>query len=164
MIISFVIYDPVTGELLGGFMQAAPEDGTPYFEVDANIRMNWFSYRMNAARDGLELIPPPPPPSQSELDAQAVSAYMAVVQAYMERQAQSFGYDNLLSIISYADEPTVARYQVEGLAFRVWRSLVWQRCENLLAEVKAGARIAPTDGELIDLLPAAPVQQPLPQA
>lgn len=69
MITSYVTYDTVTGELLGGFMQTAPTDGTPYLPVSDAIRLNWPAFRMNAARDAIELIPPtaPLPPTREQL-------------------------------------------------------------------------------------------------
>lgn len=96
------------------------------------------------------------PPAVSE--AQIVAAYMAVVQRHMDAHAVTFGYDNLVSVISYAEEPSVPRYQDEGKAFRAWRSLCWLRCEEVLGEVRAGERPAPTDDELISLLPEAPIK------
>lgn len=87
-----------------------------------------------------------------------VAGYMAAVQNHMDGHAVSFGYDNLVSVISYAEESAVPRYQAEGIAFRAWRSLCWQRCEEVLGEVKAGARPAPTHEELIALLPNSPIQ------
>lgn len=86
-------------------------------------------------------------------EAQIVAAYMAAVQQHMDARAISFGYDNLISVITYAEEPAVARYQAEGQAFRAWRSACWLACEQMLAAVKAGERAAPTHAELIAELP-----------
>lgn len=101
-----------------------------------------------------------PPPVAVATEAEVIAGYMAAVQKHMDDTAVSFKYDNLLSVISYADEPIVARYQSEGLAFRAWRSQCWSTCESVLAAVNAGQRIAPTETELISELPAAPVQVP----
>lgn len=78
----------------------------------------------------------------------------AAVQAHMDSAAQARGYDNLLSAVSYADEPVVPSFQAEGQAFRAWRSRVWARCYELLALVQAGEMPAPADAELIAQLPA----------
>lgn len=69
MNISYVTYDPVTGKLLSGLLQPLPDDGTPYFEVNDDVRLNWVSYRMNDARDGIEPVPPAPsaPPTREQL-------------------------------------------------------------------------------------------------
>lgn len=86
-------------------------------------------------------------------EAETVAAYMAAVQRHMDALAVSFGYDNLISVITYAEEPAVPRYQAEGQAFRAWRSACWLACEQMLAAVKAGERSAPTHAELIAELP-----------
>lgn len=78
---------------------------------------------------------------------------MNVVQSYMDTMAQGFGYDAAASVISYAEEPAVPRFQQEGKAFRAWRSLVWQRCYEILAEVESGTRSVPDEQQLIALLP-----------
>lgn len=89
-------------------------------------------------------------------EAQIVAAYMADVQRHLDAAAAAAGYDGIISVVSYADEPSVPRYQAEGQAFRAWRSQVWLRCEQVLAGVKAGTRAAPTTAELIAELPTAP--------
>jgi hypothetical protein len=86
-------------------------------------------------------------------EAQVVTAYMAAVQKYMDGVAVTYGYDNLVSVVSYADESIVTRYQKEGQGFREWRSLVWAYCEQVFADVKAEVRTAPTHEELIAELP-----------
>lgn len=86
-------------------------------------------------------------------EAQVVAAYMAAVQQHMDDTARTFGYDDLISVVTYAEEPAVPRYQAEGLAFRSWRSACWSTCEQMLAAVKAGNRAAPTHEELIAELP-----------
>lgn len=128
------------GRYLGGFDGAEPPAGAievPYPPADA--RMVW---------DG-EQYGPSPAPSE----AQIVAAYMAAVQQHMDARAVTFGYDNLISVITYAEEPAVARYQTEGQAFRAWRSACWHACEQMLAAVKAGDRSAPTHAELLAELP-----------
>lgn len=94
---------------------------------------------------------PPQPPALTE--AEVVTGYMAAVQQHMDATARAFGYDDLISVVTYAEEPTVARYQAEGQAFRAWRSACWATCEQMLAAVKAGERSAPTHAELIAELP-----------
>lgn len=106
--------------------------------------------------DGVLTSPEPEPLTEAE----TVAAYMAAVQGHMDATARSFGYDHLIAVISYAEEPSVPRYQNEGLAFRAWRSLVWQACEQVLAAVKAGEREAPTVNDLLAELPEAPEQTP----
>lgn len=133
--------------------------------------VDWFG-RMHAARDpsidtgmphiavGMvrEVVPlPAPAPTEAEI----VTTYMAQVQLHMDATARLYGYDGLISVISYADEPAVARYQAEGQAFRAWRSACWFACEQMLATVKAGDRTAPTHQELIAKLPAIDLPDPV---
>lgn len=99
--------------------------------------------------EGTALPPAPPAPSEAE----AIAGYMAAVQQHMDATARAFGYDDLISVVTYAEEPAVARYQAEGQAFRAWRSACWSACETMLAAVKAGERSAPTHEELIAELP-----------
>jgi hypothetical protein len=76
----------------------------------------------------------------------------AAVQAHMDAMAQSRGYDDIKSAVTYADEPAVQTFQAEGQAFRTWRSLVWAHCYTLMAQVQAGAPM-PTMQDLIASLP-----------
>ena len=65
----------------------------------------------------------------------------------------SYGYDNLDSAVSYAIFDAVEKFQKEGLAFGNWRSLVWEKCYEILEYCEAGWREVPTLGELIAELP-----------
>jgi len=77
----------------------------------------------------------------------------AAVQAHLDGQALQLGYDSIFTAVTYATEPAVPKFQREGLALRTWRSLVWAACYQILADVDSGARIAPTEAEVIGLLP-----------
>jgi hypothetical protein len=98
-----------------------------------------------------EPAPEPVPyiPTAAEIQNQLTNA----VQSYMDKKAQEIGYDNLISVITYADEPTVAKFESEGKAFRQWRSLVWAKCYEILLEVQNETRPIPTELELITELP-----------
>lgn len=80
-------------------------------------------------------------------------------QKHMDAVAKTKGYDNLLSVVTYADEPTVPTFQAEGIAFRAWRSQVWAYCYEQLAKVLKGERAAPTSEELIAELPVLTLPQ-----
>jgi hypothetical protein len=149
----YVVVDPNTGALLESCYQVPPPAHADAVKilVTAHVRENWLQYRANAARDGVELIPPTPAPTQSP--TQIISGYMASVQRHLDSEAVRFGYDDIVSVVSYAEEPSVPRYQTEGQAFRAWRSLVWAKCEKVLADVQGGNRTAPTTEDLITELP-----------
>lgn len=91
----------------------------------------------------------PAPPTIEQLQV----LLMQSVQTHMDAAAKALGYDNLLSAVSYADEPSVPTFQAQGQAFRAWRSAVWAQCYVLLAEVQAETRPVPTAEELLALLP-----------
>lgn len=95
------------------------------------------------AQEKLENQPPAPDP---------VAGFTNAVQAYMDAKAREKGYDNLLSAVTYAEEPTVVKFQNEGKAFRAWRSLVWAKCYAILEEIQNG-RPVPTTEQVIAELP-----------
>lgn len=58
------------------------------------------------------------------------------VQNLLDDKAKSMGYDSIITAISYADEPSVPKFQKEGLAFRKWRSLVWDKANTIMKAKK----------------------------
>lgn len=82
---------------------------------------------------------------------------VSAVQAHMDKAAQTAGYDDIKSAVTYAEEPAVPKFQAEGQAFRAWRSLCWAACYAVMAQVEAGERDVPTADELIAELPALEV-------
>jgi hypothetical protein len=96
-------------------------------------------------------------PTQEEVDAflaPPVPTLTAAVQAHLDTTAQEHGYDSIYTACTYADEPAVAQFQLEGQALRAWRSLVWAHCHGVMAAVQAQQRAVPTEAELIAELPA----------
>ncbi|MEH6436705.1 hypothetical protein [Massilia sp. DD77] len=100
-------------------------------------------------------------PPHEPTEAEVLAGYEAAVDAHIHAVAQAFGYMSIISAISYADEPAVARFQQEGIALRRFRSECYAKCHEVLADVKAGVRPQPTHAELIAELPPPPVQEPL---
>ena len=91
----------------------------------------------------------PPPATPAAIQKNLTMA----VQNHMDSTAKARGYDNLVSVITYADEPIIPKFQAEGVAFRAWRSLVWDYCYQVLVDAEAGRRGIPTEAELIAELP-----------
>lgn len=94
----------------------------------------------------------------SDIDVNALSAeetqkfLTAVVQNFMDAEAAKLGYDNCNSVCTYVDTG-VAKFDDEGRAFRAWRSQVWAKGYEILAEVQEGKRAIPTTEELLAELP-----------
>lgn len=84
--------------------------------------------------------------------AEIQQALTQAVQEHMDTKVQERGYDGILSACSYVNTG-IERFDAEGEACRSWRSAVWNKCYEILAEVQAGARAVPTAEELIRLLP-----------
>lgn len=95
-----------------------------------------------------EAIDPPGPTYE-----QIVVGLTAAIQAHLDATARQFGYDDIKSAVTYADEPAVPKFQQEGQALRAWRSLVWEVAFAELALYQEGAPI-PTGEQLIEKLPA----------
>lgn len=105
--------------------------------------------RIVAGPNGPELADPPAPSPE-----QVKAALSAAVQDHMDAAAQAAGYDDIKSAVTYAEEPSVPKFQAEGQAFRAWRSLCWAKCYLVMAEVESGARPVPSAAQLIGELPA----------
>lgn len=90
----------------------------------------------------------PPEPTY----AQIVAGLTAAIQAHLDETAHQFGYDDMKTAVTYADEPAVPKFQQEGQALRAWRSLVWEVAFAELALYQEGDPI-PTGEQLIEKLP-----------
>lgn len=93
-----------------------------------------------------------PKPTIEELQAQTQKQLTVAVQHVLDSKAQELNYDNCLSVCSYI-ETGVAKFDAEGKAFRAWRSAVWAKGYEILAQVQSGERTIPTEEELIAELP-----------
>lgn len=99
--------------------------------------------------DGFPYTTDAPPLSPEQVTAFLVSA----VQVHMDEQARALRYDDIKTAITYADEPSVPKFQAEGMAMREWRSLCLAHCYGVIDAVIAGERETPTAPELIASLP-----------
>lgn len=102
-----------------------------------------------------EVEPEPEPeyvPTQEEIEARIQKQLTDAVQRYLDAEAQKLNYDSCLSVCSYVDTG-VQKFDDEGRAFRAWRSQVWAKGYEILAQVQAGQRGIPTEAELIAELP-----------
>ena len=140
----------------GGFYDETFSGAIPFdaVEVSDEEHMMLFSgqaegKQIKPGADGRPQLADPPPPTEE----QQIRVYEKAVQRKMDAMAAEHGYDSVATAASYADEPAVSKFQREGMAFREWRSLVWDHCYDQLAKVKAGEIEKPTVEQLIAGLP-----------
>lgn len=93
-----------------------------------------------------------PEPTVEEIQAQIQKQLTDAVQRVLDAKAQELNYDSCLSVCSYIDTG-VQKFDDEGKAFRAWRSAVWAKGYEILAEVQEGKREIPSEEELIAELP-----------
>lgn len=79
--------------------------------------------------------------------------FIGAIQHFMDDAAKKYGYDDIKSAVTYAEEPAVPKFQAEGKAFRAWRSKCWDYGYKQLAAVEAGDRQQPTIEDIIAELP-----------
>jgi hypothetical protein len=122
----------------------ADDDG----ERDLAAEGTWHTLPADAptgegwAWTGTACVPPAP----------ALTDYGRVVGEHVHAVARSRGYDDGVSMASYATDPDPA-FKAEALAFVAWRSAVWKAVAARMAAVQDGAP-APGLQELVTSLPA----------
>lgn len=97
--------------------------------------------------------PTPAPEPREATREERAAALRNEVQKYLDMTAAAYGYDDIRTAVTYADEPAVPRFQAEGRAFRAWRSLVWDFCYSLQDKVAAALADEPTLEQLLPMLP-----------
>jgi hypothetical protein len=144
--IGYVTYQP-DGALDGCYLQVPPEDHTArMIAVDDATRAAWVNYRANAARDGVELIPPAPAPMPTE------GQYVDAIQSMLDAKVGERRYLGIISACSYAAS-TNATFKAEADACLAWRDAVWLKAYQVLDQVTAGTIPQPTIPELLAMLP-----------
>ena len=89
---------------------------------------------------------------QEEFLASTKSRLTSAIQSMLDETAKERGYDNILSLCTYATS-TNAKFAAEGQAAVEWRDEVWAKGYAILADVESGARAIPTVDELLAELP-----------
>lgn len=88
-----------------------------------------------------------------------MAEFEGAIQLQLDAAAKAHGYDNINTAVSYAEEPAVEKFYLEGRAFRAWRSLVWAYAYEQLAAVLAGERAQPDVESFLLELPALQLPQ-----
>lgn len=86
-------------------------------------------------------------------DEEKVAVYRDAVGLHIDQQARAFGFDSIITAVTYADEPADPLNQSYGQALRAWRSKCWEKCREVLATWQGGGA-EPTVEDLIASLPA----------
>lgn len=81
-----------------------------------------------------------------------VKEYEDAVQNHLDSTAQTKGYDNSYTCLSYLSS-TDETWQRESNIFNAWRDAVWRKCHEILDAVKSGTAEPPAVDELLNMLP-----------
>jgi hypothetical protein len=129
----------------GGCIEAEPPT-TP-----AGKRARW-----TGASWVFEDLPEPEPEPEPEplTPEQIVAQYTAAVQKRLDDFARTRGYDGILSAATYAAS-TVPKFKAEGQYAVEARDATWVKLYQILAEVEAGTRPAPSG--YADIEPELPI-------
>lgn len=116
----------------------------------------WRSYdesititELGAIPDGYSLERPEPPPPTME---EQKKVYENAVQAHLDATAQTRGYDNTYTCLSYTTSKDEVWHR-ESSAFSEWRDSVWRKAHEILNAYMAGEIAQPTVEEVIAQLP-----------
>lgn len=174
----YVIIDLETGNRISGMSASPniivtlppthdgePDGGTAHFkEVGQTEPGHAPRYRMVEV---VEATPRPDYPvvevsSEREFDGEKeivrrtyapdLTAFTRAIEDHIEATAQAKSYSSAVSCASYVADPNPV-WAAEAQAFIAWRSAVWTRVFELLAEVQMGKRAVPTIAQLIAELP-----------
>lgn len=78
--------------------------------------------------------------------------YETAIQDFLDKTAQSRGYDNTYTCLSYLNS-TVEKWKIESNKFLVWRDEVWTKVHAILDEFNAGKIPQPSLNDVIEQLP-----------
>jgi hypothetical protein len=117
-------------------------DGTPSFAA-TTASGEWSAAQQAAVCDALGRAPPTLAP------AQRVAAGAAAIERWLDQTAQSLGYNNLVTAVSYAGS-SIELWQRQAQALAAWRDAVWQAAITLLA---APEQLPASEAALLARLP-----------
>lgn len=148
-------------EIYGGKIRDVRESTMPYIDFVSlfSPKSYWLDVTgvdcevgyVQSFKEGQGIIFIAPPSITPTTMEDVVDEYTAKVQEYLDATARERGYDGILSLCSYVTS-TDATFAKEGQAGVAWRDAVWRKCYEMLEEVQAGTRTAPTD--IISELPS----------
>lgn len=98
--------------------------------------------------DGSTFSKPPVDPLQVQAET------TAEIQRLLDSTAQSHGYDDLRSTISYIGS-SIPHWNAEGVRAKAWRDECWWLAYQIQEAVKAGTRALPTPAQVVAEMPPA---------
>lgn len=119
----------------------SPEGLVSYRELDAE---GVYILKWHNAEDSAAILASQP--TAEDIWNDKVSEFTSAIQFHLDTLAQSWGYDHILSLCTYADNSS-PKYSAEGLAGKTWRSVVWEYCETELEKIALGTRPEPESTE-----------------
>lgn len=149
----FIYVNTVTVDERGALPFNSTKQKPPALTGTQVAKWNGLSWEKLASRP-IKVKPVEPEKSIAELQAD----FEKGIQAFMDSEARKAGYDSLSTAISYAEEDSVPRFQIDGKSFRKWRSLVWDYSYRELQKFFNGERKMTVLPEFLNELPLrAPV-------
>lgn len=127
-----------------------PDDAVEIADEEYSALLNGqaIGKQIIADDNGYPILADPPSPTPEEV----IAGMTAAVQQHLDVKARERNYDGILSLCTYAASPS-SKFAAEGQAGVEWRDAVWAKCYEILADVQAGTRPAPTAEQLIAELP-----------
>lgn len=86
--------------------------------------------------------------------AQVMADTLVAIQNLLDTTAQSHGYDNIVSVISYVGSSR-PKWNAEGLRAKAWRDDCWAKAEEIKDAVLAGSIPLPSVAEVLAQMPPA---------
>lgn len=108
-------------------------EGSVYAFDDEQVKQGWGSNMTRMSKKAIEKHLNP-----TKTIEQIKSEYSTKVQDHLDFTASKLGYDDIKAAVSYADEPSVPKFQDEGKAFRAWRSLMWEYFQDTFKLIEEG--------------------------
>ena|GEM_PF-712246 len=84
--------------------------------------------------------------------AELQSYFMSELQKYMDKKADTYGFDNVFNAASYSNSK-VEKFKNDAETILDWRDSVWDNAYSIMEKVLTGQRPIPTLEELINELP-----------
>ena len=99
------------------------------------------------------------PQEKAPAPVDPVATLTAALQAEMDEEARSYGFDDIATAITYRGDPNPV-FAAQAEAFFVKRSAVWTQAYALLAQVEQGLAQFPTVEEAIAMMPVLQIDVP----